>query len=136
MAEKLDFQEQKEILENKENSTMATKSSARKTINIPYQGRDYILEFDFDSVKSLSTQGFNVDEAMKFPALQLPLLFFGAFRKHHRYMPRKMTDEILEQMKDKSSLWEVLFEMYSTELSGLFGGDEDDDEKKIRWTVN
>ncbi len=128
-----------EVLEPKKSKKERTNMSDKKVpsnIQFSYNGRDYILEFDLDSCKALDRNGFNIDDATKYPASQLPILFHGAFKKHHRYINRSLSDEILEEMGNKAELWEVLLQMYSKPLETIFGSDESESGKNVSWVAN
>jgi hypothetical protein len=57
--------------------------------------KDYTLEFNRDSVRFAEANGFKIEEALEYPALKVPDLFFYAFRAHHMNMSREKTDRIL-----------------------------------------
>lgn len=58
-------------------------------------GRDYTLEFDLESVRFAQARGFDSDDIGKFPVIKTEELFYYAFRKNHRNVPKEKTDKIL-----------------------------------------
>lgn len=59
------------------------------------EGRDYVLEFDRDSVRFAEARGFDISDVPKYPMTKVPELFFFAFRMHHKNVSREKTDKIL-----------------------------------------
>lgn len=57
--------------------------------------RDYTLEFNRESVMFAEQRGFNINDIDKYPMVMIPLLFFYAFRMHHRNISKEKTDKIL-----------------------------------------
>lgn len=58
-------------------------------------GRDYTLEFDLESVRFAQNRGFDSDDISKYPVVKTEELFYYAFRKNHRNVPKEKTDKIL-----------------------------------------
>jgi hypothetical protein len=58
-------------------------------------GRDYTLEFDLESVRFAQARGFDSDDIGKFPVIKTEELFYYAFRKNHKNVPKEKTDKIL-----------------------------------------
>lgn len=59
-------------------------------------GTKYELDFNRESVVWAGRQGFTLEEALKYPVIGIPNLFYFAFRMHHRNVPREKTDKMLE----------------------------------------
>jgi len=91
-------------------------------INLTYNKKDYILEYNRQSVKTMESQGFVLEELTAKPMTMIPLLFNGAFIKNHRGIKRNLMDEIFEEVGDKTALMEALMEMYAETLSTLTDG--------------
>ena len=91
-------------------------------INLTYKKDEYILEYNRQSVKTMESQGFVLEELTAKPMTMIPLLFNGAFIKNHRGIKRNLMDEIFEEIGDKTSLMEALMEMYAETLSTLTEG--------------
>ena len=58
-------------------------------------GRDYTLEFDLETVRFAQNRGFDSDDVGKYPVVKLEELFYYAFRKNHKNVPKEKTDKIL-----------------------------------------
>ena len=101
-------------------------------INLTYEKKDYILEYNRQSVKTMESQGFVLEELTAKPMTMIPLLFNGAFIKNHRGIKRNLMDEIFEEIGDKSALMEALMEMYAETLSSLT---EDNGEGNVTWAM-
>ena len=91
-------------------------------INLTYDKKEYILEFNRQSVKTMESQGFVLEELTAKPMTMIPLLFQGAFIKNHRGIKRNLMDEIFEEIGDKTALMEALMEMYAETLGTLTEG--------------
>lgn len=57
-------------------------------------GRDYTLEFDLESVRFAQARGFDSDDIGKYPVIKTEELFYYAFRKNHKNVPKEKTDKI------------------------------------------
>ena len=94
-------------------------------INLTYNKKEYVLEYSRQSVKTMESQGFVLEELTTKPMTMIPLLFAGAFIKNHSGkdgVKRKVVDEIFEEIGDKTALMEALMEMYADTLSTLTEG--------------
>ena len=101
-------------------------------INLTYDKKEYILEFNRQSVKTMEGQGFVLEELTAKPMTMIPLLFQGAFIKNHRGIKRSLMDEIFEEIGDKTGLMEALMEMYAETLSTLT---ENNGEGNATWAM-
>lgn len=88
-------------------------------INLTYDKKEYILEYNRQSVKTMESQGFVLEDLAAKPMTMIPLLFQGAFIKNHRGIKRNLMDEIFEEIGDKTALMEALMEMYAETLGSL-----------------
>lgn len=91
-------------------------------INLTYDKKEYILEYNRQSVKTMESQGFVLEELTAKPVTMIPMLFNGAFIKNHRGIKRSLMDEIFEEIGDKTALLEALMEMYAETLGSLTDG--------------
>ena len=91
-------------------------------INLTYDKKEYVLEYNRQSVKTMESQGFVLEELTAKPMTMIPLLFNGAFIKNHRGIKRNLMDEIFEEIGDKTALMEALMEMYAETLGSLTDG--------------
>lgn len=101
-------------------------------ITMKYSGKDYTLEYTRQSVRMIESQGFNVAEVSSKPVTMVPLLFQGAFIRHHKGIKRNLIDEIYEGIPNKQELILALVEMYSETVSSLI---DDTDEGNVSWAV-
>ena len=61
-------------------------------------GKKFELDFSRDSVVFVEQQGFKIDETFDFPNVNIPKLFYYAFRMHHRNMSLQQTNALLDKM--------------------------------------
>ena len=101
-------------------------------INLTYNKKDYILEYNRQSVKTMESQGFVLEDLTAKPMTMIPLLFQGAFIKNHRGIKRNLMDEIFEEIGDKTALMEALMEMYAETLTSLT---DDNGEGNATWAM-
>lgn len=47
-------------------------------------GKIYTLDFNRESVRFIETQGFKIDEVFDYPNVNIPKLFYFAFRANHK----------------------------------------------------
>lgn len=106
-----------------------------KNITIPYNGTEYTLEFNRDTVKLMEKAGFDVERLRSMPMTMLPMLFEGAFRMHHRRVTKEVIEQIYAKIKGKDELLESLIVLYNEPLSALFDEPEGD-EGNVEWGKN
>ena len=102
-------------------------------ISLTYGKTEYTLEYNRQSVKTMESQGFVLDELTAKPMTMIPLLFSGAFIKNHRGAKRKVIDEIFDNIENKTGLMEALMEMYAETLSSLT--DDAQGEGNVSWAM-
>ena len=68
------------------------------TITDKKNGKTYTLDFDRDSVAFAEERGFELENVARFPVVNLPLLFFYAFRMHNREMSYYKTNELYKRL--------------------------------------
>ena len=101
-------------------------------IVLNHENKEYVLEYNRQSVKMMESQGFVLDEIASKPMTMIPLLFSGAFIKNCRGTKRNIIDEIYGGIGDKNALLEALMEMYAETLSTLT---DSVDEGNVTWTL-
>lgn len=104
-------------------------------INLTYEKKEYVLEYNRQSVKTMESQGFVLEELTTKPMTMIPLLFSGAFIKNHSGkdgVKRKVVDEIFNEISDKTALMEALMEMYAETLATLT---EDNSGGNVTWAM-
>lgn len=107
-----------------------------KQMNLTYDGKEYTLEFTRRTVAEMQQAGFKASEISDKAMIVLPALFAGAFRAHHKYLPRKVIDEIFEMVTNKAELLNKLAEMFSEPLEAMLEEPECEEEKKAHWGAN
>lgn len=101
-------------------------------------GEEYILEFNRESVIFTNRQGFKLNEFGDNSMEMLPILFYGAFRMHHRNVARNRTDKILfEDLGGlPSAAVERLLLLYNAPHNALIHNDDEEGEvKNAKMTV-
>lgn len=58
----------------------------------------YELDFNRESVKYVESQGFKIDEVFDYPNINIPKLFYFAFRANHKNIPLNQTNALLDKM--------------------------------------
>lgn len=102
-------------------------------INLEYNGKKFMLEYNRQSVKTMEAQGFNLEEVSSKPMTMIPMLFAGAFIKNHKGTKRATIDEIFDDAGDKTGLMQALMEMYGETLSTLT--EDKEAEGNVSWAV-
>ena len=102
-------------------------------IVLTHENKEYVLEYNRQSVKLMESQGFVLDEITTKPMTMIPMLFQGAFLKNCKGTKRSVIDEIYKGIGDKTALMEALMEMYAETLSTLT---DDNAEGNVTWTLN
>lgn len=95
-------------------------------IKIPYDGREYILDFNRNTVRQMEKNGFVVNTDA--PLSMVTDLFRGAFMMHHRQVKPDKIEEIWDAQKGKDKLLAKLVSMYTKPLEDLMGEKEEEDE--------
>lgn len=101
-------------------------------IVLTHDKKEYVLEYSRQSVKTMESQGFVLDEITSKPMTMIPLLFSGAFIKNCKGVKRAVIDDIFDGIGDKTALMQALMEMYAETLSTLT---EENAEGNVTWTM-
>ena len=106
-------------------------------INDLETGEKYTLEFSRETAIFTDNQGFRVSEFDDKFNEMLPILFYGAFRMHHKRLSREKTDKILfEKLKGLSpEAAKRLIELYAATRESLINEKDEEDEKNALATV-
>lgn len=104
-----------------------------KQIEFEYNGKKYTLEYTRESVRQMEREGFDVNEVLKRPMLNLPIFFAGAFKAHHKYGTKANDiNAMFKLFTNKEALFEKLVEMYNEPMESML--DEPEDEgNAIAW---
>ena len=106
----------------------------RKQIIFTYDDVEYTLEFTADSLKRMERNGFKFGK-MDEIVLTAPIeLFCGAFESKHRKTPRKLREEIFNQLAEDNengqALTEVLGDMLSQAIEEL-----NSHQGNVKWSI-
>lgn len=101
-------------------------------IVLTHENKEYVLEYNRQTVRQMESQGFVLDEITSKPVTMIPLLFEGAFIKNCRGTKRNTINEIYKGISDKTGLLEALMEMYAETLSTLT---DDSAEGNVSWAI-
>lgn len=58
----------------------------------------YELDFSRETVKTAEQRGFKISELTDFPNINIPTLFYLAFRKNHKDVSKDKADKLLDAM--------------------------------------
>ena len=97
----------------------------------------YELDFNRESVYFMDQRNFAVDDSIfKFPATNIPKLFYYAFRKNHRKLSQAQTDAILKELGGLTDeMIERLIQLYVQAATSDNIQDKEDLAKNSRMTV-
>lgn len=121
---------------------MAKKEATKKKIELTYEGKQYVLEFNRRTVvkleKALRAEGINLvdmSENENVDPLELvsivDTLFTYAFKMHHPNVSQDVIDTIFEKLGNKEQLSGALFEIMSAPINAL----ADNKEGEITWAA-
>jgi hypothetical protein len=104
-------------------------------INLTYKGVPYTLEYNRAIVKALESSGFDIDDFMSKPMINIELAFTGAFKKNHKNVSQTLINEIFESCPNKAMLVEQLQKMIAETYESLLGEPTEDNEGNATWEV-
>ena len=99
------------------------------------EGKEYILEYNRQSVQQIERIGFSLEDVTKKPMTMFPLMFRGAFLVNCRYVKEKEINELYDNMKNKSELHNALMNMISECYETLADSEEEDAEGNVGWEI-
>lgn len=108
-------------------------SKEAKVITLDYQGKTYTLEYTRKTVEDMERRGFSLNELNSKTMTNLPLLFAGAFRAHHRYVKSEVIEDILSHITKRDELFAKLSEMYVEPINALMSEPDENDEGNVSW---
>lgn len=99
-------------------------------ITMPDGKTVYELEFSRETAIWTNNHGFMRDQLTNNPEEMIPILFFGAFRMHHKNVARNKTDEILYEILGGLSkkILNRLLELYNAPFNTLVKDDDEEEE--------
>lgn len=100
-------------------------------------GTVYELDFSRESIIFAERQGFSLDTAIEHPVSGMRDLFYIAFRKNHRTVPREKTDKIIDRFGGgvPEQLAKRLIQLYRQAESSFSILREEETEKNSGLTV-
>lgn len=104
-----------------------------KTVNFEYEGTQFRLGFNRETVAVTEERGFHLNEAENTPINSMKELFKGSFIMNHPKTRSKLIDDIWDALPNKGDLLNVLVEAYADAYNALYA--EPSEEKKVVWTV-
>lgn len=95
-------------------------------------GRKYTLEFNREAVRFAESKGFSFEALEKQPMTMIPMLFWCAFRMHHRTLSKEQTDKILFDVLGgmPAGMLTRLGELYSAPFEALIAEDDEGEGRK------
>lgn len=110
-------------------------------ITISYQKKSYDLEYSRTTAGQIEDMGFVLEQISEKPNKMIPLLFYGAFLKHNRGIKPQQTNEIWDNLVNKSGedddngIVGVLAEMYAETVNTLTESKSEDEGNAAVWKV-
>ena len=100
-------------------------------------GNVYELDFNRESVAFVEHQGYKIDETFDYPNVNIPKLFYYAFRAHHKNIALNQTRELLDKMGGITEDIAIrLVDLYrQATMANNIIQDKEDLEKNSRVTV-
>lgn len=100
-------------------------------------GKKYELDFSRESVRFVEHQGYKVEETFEFPNINIPKLFYYAFRKNHKNVSLEQAEKLLDKMGGLTEKVAIrLVDLYrQATVSNNVIQDEEDLAKNSRVTV-
>jgi hypothetical protein len=95
------------------------------------EGKEYVLEFDRDSVAYLEKLGFSLDKYSEQPMTMMPLLFRAAFFKNHKFEKNTVIDELYNNIKNRNKLISALVDMVGESYQSLV----EDNSGNVDWEM-
>lgn len=96
-------------------------------------GDVYELDFSRESIVFAENRGFKVEEVAVYPVTRISEIFYYAFRKNHRRIPREKTDKFMEAWGGiPESVLKRLVELYNqASMSNNIQIDEDAEKNEM-----
>lgn len=101
-------------------------------IKLTWKSKEYILEYDRETITYLEKLGFSLDKYSSQPMTMMPLLFKGAFLKHHKFLKEAEKEEIYKNIKNRNKLTNALAEMVGEAYEDLV---KDNEEGNADWEI-
>lgn len=98
------------------------------------EGKEYILEYNRQSIQQIERIGFSLEDVGKKPMTMFPLMFRGAFLANHKYVKEKEINELYEKMGKKDELHSALMNMINECYETLMDNEEES-EGNVGWEI-
>lgn len=99
------------------------------------QGKEYILEYNRQSVQQIEKIGFSINDIDSKPMTMFPLMFRGAFIANHKYLKEKEIMEIYENFPKKNDLHAKLIDMITECYLSLSDNENAGNEGNADWEM-
>lgn len=100
-------------------------------IKISKDGKEYLLEYDKETIMIMEKKGFNIQTVDEQAMNMYPLIFQGAFLKNHKYMKSTEINEIFDNISNRRELMSKLMEMIADQYQSLMG--DNGDKGNLGW---
>ena len=101
------------------------------------KGVEYTLQFNRESALFTNNQGFRPSDMTDNLEGMLPILFYGAFRMHHKDVSRHRTNQLLEELIPVSQEFLTrLVELYAEPRNALVNDNPTEERKNPNLTVD
>jgi hypothetical protein len=97
-------------------------------------GKEYILEYNRQSVQQIERLGFSIEDVSRKPMIMFPLMFRGAFLANCKYVKEKEINELYEKMTKKDELHSALMNMINECYESLMENEENS-EGNVGWEI-
>ena len=101
-------------------------------IKLKANGKEYILEYDRETITYIEKMGFSLEKYSSQPMTMYPLLFKGAFYKHHKFLKEQEKEELYNNIRNRSKLMNTLVEMVGEAYEELV---KDNEEGNADWEI-
>lgn len=109
-----------------------TKQEDVSQIKFTYQGTEYIMEFDRDTVAQTEKAfDISIGDVRDGKISAFYGLFYGAFLKHHPNIKQSTVENFMKLMPDKQGMFRNLAMMFGNCVNTLL--DEPDEGNAISW---
>lgn len=105
-----------------------------KKITFSHKGKEYTLQFTRKTRAMLEQSGLVVTDVFEKMVSVLPEFFHAAFLANDRFIDRKLTDEIFDNLTSKKAMFFKLVELWNAPLDEML--EEPEEGNGIEWEAN
>ena len=102
-------------------------------IKFEYEGKQYCLEYNLESITQMESAGFSINDLADKPVTRIEQLWAGAFLANNKKTSATVIKALYKKMKNKEQLLRKLTELYEAALSDMMP--DEDDEGNVEWTA-